>query len=634
MSALAGIYNFDGAPVDPELISALGSALDPWGPDGGDEICAGPAGMAYRAFHTTRESRQECQPLVSDQGHILTWDGRIDNRKELIDLLRGLLLEQPTDADIAMAVCKKWGADGIVKIIGDFALAWIDKNNRTLLLARDAIGTRTLYYHANKDRIFFSSTIEPILDLSGITVEVDEEYIADYLATQTPGMKRTPYTGIYAVEPGHVVIARNDQLSSHRHWSPDPNKEIRYQTDAEYEEHFLHLFKQAVKAPLCRSNRPVWAELSGGLDSTSIVCMADRLVEEGEITIPKPKTISHFTEATIKTDEGKYIRWVEEQRRITGFHQRYDEFVMSFANPEERFQGCLTPGLLCYDGIVSLHQELIKNDVRIILSGHGGDQMLWAIDSAAPELTNLLYQRKLKQLHFRLKACGRIFNKPYITLLWQEAIVPLLPTNLRARFQGNIAKPPAWLSATFVKRMGIRSRNPLPNDPFGYRLPGERIRSGYIMKAIEIAANGGYRGIRHIETTYPFLHRPLIDFLIAVPFDQLMRDGVKRSLQRRALRDIVYPKILRRKYKGSIEDGTMRGIHREWPILESMFTEALSCERGYVNSKAIQTALALARHGGKASSVQLMFTISLELWLRSVSHYYLASKRYGHARCE
>jgi asparagine synthase (glutamine-hydrolysing) len=208
MSALAGIYNFNGTPADPELISALGPALDPWGPDGGGEICIGPIGMACRAFHTTSESLHEGQPLVSSQGHILTWDGRIDNREELIDLLLDLLPEQPTDADIAMAVCRKWGDDGIVKIIGDFAFAWVDKINSKLLLGRDAIGTRPLFYHVNKDRIFWSSSIKLLLDLAGCKIEINEEYVGNYLALypQEPG--QTPYVGICSVKPGHVVIIK------------------------------------------------------------------------------------------------------------------------------------------------------------------------------------------------------------------------------------------------------------------------------------------------------------------------------------------------------------------------------------------------------------------------------------------
>src|ERR1044072_7661538 len=85
MSALAGILNFGGAvPVNEYDLARLGATLDSRGPDGGFDVVSGNAGMSYRAFHTNRESRLEVQPLVSREGHMLTWNGRLDNREELI----------------------------------------------------------------------------------------------------------------------------------------------------------------------------------------------------------------------------------------------------------------------------------------------------------------------------------------------------------------------------------------------------------------------------------------------------------------------------------------------------------------------------------------------------------------------
>jgi asparagine synthase (glutamine-hydrolysing) len=176
MSALAGIYNFTGIPADQKLISALGAALDPWGPDGGREACVGSVGMAYRAFHTSCESRMEIQPALSLSGHLLTWDGRLDNREEIISHLRDRLTEDRTDVALVMAAYQKWGAGFLERLIGDFALALWDSITQTLCLARDPFGTRTLYYHTNTERVFWSSTLDPILNLAGVRMEIDEEW--------------------------------------------------------------------------------------------------------------------------------------------------------------------------------------------------------------------------------------------------------------------------------------------------------------------------------------------------------------------------------------------------------------------------------------------------------------------------
>jgi asparagine synthase (glutamine-hydrolysing) len=247
MSALGGILYFDGRDIDKRLLNALGQALEPWGPDGGREESVGSVGMAYRAFHTNRESRMETQPSRSVYGHLLVWDGRLDNREDLLCLLQSELCGDQTDAAIVMASYLKWGEDFLIRLIGDFALALWNPLTRKLFLARDPFGTRTLFYLANSKQIFWSSTLEPILDLAEVSIEIDDEYIADYLSIQIPHPSRTPYVGIAAVEPGHVVTASNGHVSAQRFWSLDPGNEIVYQSDSEYEEHFRHLFREAVR---------------------------------------------------------------------------------------------------------------------------------------------------------------------------------------------------------------------------------------------------------------------------------------------------------------------------------------------------------------------------------------------------
>ncbi len=122
MSAIGGIYNFEGAPVDDEILSTLGNGLAARGPDGGSQCKSGSIAMVYRAFHTNRESRFETQPLLSSRGDILCWDGRLDNREELISILREELDGDHTDVAIVMAAYLKWGIGFLPRIIGDFAL--------------------------------------------------------------------------------------------------------------------------------------------------------------------------------------------------------------------------------------------------------------------------------------------------------------------------------------------------------------------------------------------------------------------------------------------------------------------------------------------------------------------------------
>ena len=123
MSGIAGIYNLEPKPFDAWQVTVLSQALAERGPDGDNELIGGRVAMVYRAFHTTAESRRERQPLVSVWGHTLCWDGRLDNREELLALFGGEC--DRTDAGLVLAAYQNWGANFLSRIIGDFALVLI-----------------------------------------------------------------------------------------------------------------------------------------------------------------------------------------------------------------------------------------------------------------------------------------------------------------------------------------------------------------------------------------------------------------------------------------------------------------------------------------------------------------------------
>src|SRR5829696_1057975 len=170
MSATGGIFNFDKGPVDDDLVRALASQLAKRGPDGGENVRLDSLAMVYRAFNTTPESHYEKQPLISSRGQILCWDGRLDNREELIHALGEELHElrgDPSDAGIVMAAYMKWGFDCLRRIIGTFALSLWEPASRSLLLARDIIGAHDLYYQRNEKRVIWASDLRVLVDLGG-----------------------------------------------------------------------------------------------------------------------------------------------------------------------------------------------------------------------------------------------------------------------------------------------------------------------------------------------------------------------------------------------------------------------------------------------------------------------------------
>src|SRR4026207_1559767 len=147
MSALAGILNFGrgAAPVNEYDLAKMATALDARGPDGGFDLVSGNIGMSYRAFHTNRESRLEVQPLLTPEGHMLTWNGRLDNRDDLIRELKTQLphasASEIPDLRIVMAAYLKWEKECFQRLVGDFCLALWDNRVRVLYFVRDVAGS-------------------------------------------------------------------------------------------------------------------------------------------------------------------------------------------------------------------------------------------------------------------------------------------------------------------------------------------------------------------------------------------------------------------------------------------------------------------------------------------------------------
>src|ERR1700728_4382224 len=272
MSVQFGRWNFSGAPSAADDLERVHRTLLPYGPDGANAYSGKGTSILYRAFHTTKESRSEAQPLVFPSGAVLTWDGRLDNRAELLNLLGDGLLNAAADVSIVAAAYQRSGVDCFRRLVGDWALSLWNPSERSLLLAKDPIGTRHLYYSVASDHFAWSTLLEPLVLFAGRELALDEEYIAGWLAS-FPDAHLTPYLANRFVPPSCFVRLEPGRHSIQTYWDFDSSKRIRYATDGEYEEQFRTLFMQAIRRRL-RSNSPILAELSGGMDCSSIVCMA------------------------------------------------------------------------------------------------------------------------------------------------------------------------------------------------------------------------------------------------------------------------------------------------------------------------------------------------------------------------
>jgi asparagine synthase (glutamine-hydrolysing) len=622
MSVQFGRWNLDGEPVDRDYLERVMPVIARYGPDDGGAYSKRNISILYRAFHTTKESRRETQPHVTESGAVITWDGRLDNRADLIRSLRNVVTISSTDVSIVAAAYEAWGTDCFAKLIGDWALSIWDANTRSLVLAKDPIGTRHLYYSIEKDQVTWSTILDPVVLFAGRSFALCEEYIAGWFSF-FPAAHLTPYVGIHSVPPSSSVAIRGGKYTISKYWDFDAGKRIRYHADAEYEEHFRAVFAEAVRHRL-RSDSPILAELSGGMDSSSIVCMADTIIACGGTETPRLDTISYYDDSEPNWNERPYFAKVEEKRGRTGTHINIGSQVrFKFDFDNDHFAA--TPG--SGDGRPSetsrqLAVCIMSQGNRVVLSGIGGDEVTGGVPTPIPELQDLLARGRFRTLAHQLKIWALNKRKPWFYLLL-EAARGFFPPALVGVPKHK--QPAAWFNPAFLKRNraafhGYESRLKLfgPMPTFQENLSTlDVLRRQFECTAL--SSKPVY------ENRYPYLDRDLLEFMYSVPREQLVRPGQRRSMMRRALVGIVPDELLNRKRKAYIARGPVADISANWTRFADSTQHMISRSLGIVEAERFLEAFQIARRGKEVPVVTLMRTLSIETWLRSLR---------GHGICD
>jgi asparagine synthase (glutamine-hydrolysing) len=614
MSEQFGRWNFDGELPDSDYMKKAGGLLVPYGPDAGSSYCDGGVSIVYRAFHTTKESRAEVQPHVCRQGFVLTWDGRLDNRSALISQLDNTLGKDSPDVLVAAAAFDRWGTNAFAKLIGDWALSVWQPRKRLLILAKDSIGTRHLFYSVDGAKVIWSSILDPLVLFAGRSFQLNEEYLAGWLSA-FPGTQLTPYEGIHAVPPSAFVSVSKSRLQVSKYWDFDPEKRIRYSTDTEYEEHFSTVFAEAVRRRL-RSDSAVLAELSGGMDSSSIVCVADELVARDKVDTPRLDTISYYDDSEPNWDERPYFATVENRRNRIGCHIDVSAH-QSFASIDEDAGFWAAPGYATpkTDAYAEFRACLKSQGNRVLLSGIGGDEVTGGVPTPIPELEDLMARARLTTLARQLKTWALTKRRPWFHLLF-DAMRGFFPIAFSSESAGR--QPAPWLTPRFVRRHkyaldGYRRRlrllGPLPSFQEHISTIGMLRRQ---LACVPPEADPPF------EKRYPYLDRDLLEFLYAIPAEQLVRPGQRRSLARRALVGVVPDEILHRSRKAFIARSPMRAISADLPRLVHLSQEMLSSSLGIVNARAFSQALSDAAAEREIPVVILRRTLGLELWIRAL----------------
>jgi asparagine synthase (glutamine-hydrolysing) len=611
MSVQFGLWNFDHSRIQPGQIANIKSTLAPYAPEGLTEYAGSEIHLLHLPFRVTRESEQEIQPLRTRSGQMLLWDGRLDNRQDLISSV-ATELQSCTDAEIAAAAIEQWGIEGLGRLVGDWALSVWNPQEQTVLLAKDFLGTRALYYAVEGRACAWSTLLDPLVLPKNHLVCLQEEYVAGWL-THFPGTHVTPFVGIQSVPPGSYVLFRPRATTVRQYWNFDANKKIVYRDDREYEEHFRSVFGESVRRRL-RARSPVLSELSGGMDSTSIVCMADALAPQGITEAPRLDTISYYDDSEPNWNESPFFEKVERQRGRTGTHValKFRDHWRPVFDPNI-FAG--TPGS---GSNVSENADyaacLESGHYRVLLQGIGGDEFLGGVPTPVPELGDLLRSGRLSKFLRQSMVWAVSTRTPAVHLLL-STLRQFLPTLVS---RDGSTRPP-WLDPRFVKR----NSNALHAYARRFHVTGASPSFQANLAALDsvrrqVASMGLSSRVR-IERRYPCLDRDLLEFLFAIPREQIVRPNQRRSLMRRSLVGIVPADILNRRRKAFIARAPVVSLQAELPQLLDGAPNMISSRMGIVNATAFCDCLKKAALGAELPVVHVLRTLLIDAWLTHLS---------------
>ncbi len=566
--------------MDPD---ALGFALERLayrGPDGQDILLSGSLAMGHRHFWTTPEEVGERQPLEMDGlPFALVFDGRLDNREELFARLsltvgEGRLL---SDAALALQAYAVWGGRCVEYFLGEFALVCYDERNHGLFCARDHLGDRALYYASQGSLLAVASEPWAVLGALGVAPELDESAVAHYFGRSLNDNARTFFRGVSELPPAHILIVASNKPVVREYWQADVDAKIRYKDDEQYCEHFLSIIEESVRCRL-RSVTPVGVQMSGGLDSTTLACLAARQLSPERLV-----TISNIFEELSGCDESQYIDAVQQEWNTISVKIPADE-DWPYKNWADWPFTPNAPVDFPYRLLISkIYAEAQARGLRVLFTGDFGDHLFglerrWLADY----LLDARYASAMQELSWHLRQnnfpTSLVFRylRPYLARLLGPA--PNLKRLLRKP-----SKSSEWLTPSVVSHLG--ADNNFQNRRHA-RLGSLLSHQVARLSASEVLYSSPYQ----LEVRTPYRDRRLVEFFVALPAYQLYRRGVFKFIVRNAMKGVL-PESVRIKHKSSTSflPLYLRGLEEERPWLQKFFQNKVSVWGNYIRREWVDS---------------------------------------------
>jgi asparagine synthase (glutamine-hydrolysing) len=540
----------------------MANVLKRYGPDRQKVLIRGSAAFAYCLHRFTPEDLFEQQPLLLANRIVMLFDGRIDNRNELGERLGISSSDLGTmpDSLIALRLFDRWGEIALEHIVGAFALIAMDLTKGQILCARDQLGLRALHYHYSSKRFAVATAPEALFSLSWVPRILNRDKVGDTLIQRGLNGETTYYREVFRVLPASIVRVSQDKLSKTRFWHPERLADVRFKTDQQYVEAFRDRLDAAVKARL-RSLHTPCSTLTGGLDSSSIaVVAADMLAKSGKklntyTAVPEPG----FAKPELRGcyfDETPYVRQIAAANPniIPHFVGPSKGPILDQIAEQIRLGGAPAGSILNGLWVMDMYRAARAGGHNVMLSGEMGNITMsydgWGL------LPELLRSGRWLRLVRELKASG--YKRKFMLRHW--AIAPFIPLPLFRRYkQWRRGGKPPWfgyslINPDFAQESAVVERaareylafdSPPPKNSKLSRINDFNCYSETADWFTKVRAGFG------IDVRTPAFDRRLVEFCVAIPTDQYLRDGTGRWLIRRAMKQRLPENVLANTKRGA-----------------------------------------------------------------------------------
>jgi asparagine synthase (glutamine-hydrolysing) len=649
MSAIAGIYRFDGESVPIGHGGLMMEVLKQYPANQSAVFHKDHMMLGCHAQWITEQSMHEKLPYYDPHRRLaITADAIIDNRDELMDRLQVLhnLRDSMTDSEIILLAYEQWGEGMPERLVGDFAFVIWDERKKQLFGARDFSGARTLYYHRSEQQLSFCTVVNPLLSLPYIPKELNQQWLAEFLAIsgvfEPPDLSTTIYKHIEQLPPSHTITIKNNRIVITKYNSLAEITPLNLASSQDYEEAFRDVFNRAVTSRIQRTNRNVGAHLSGGLDSGAVVSFAARALQKDHRTL---HTFSYvpddgFVDWTSKhrlADERPLIK--QTVQYVGNIDDNYLDFKgRSSISEIDDWLDIMESPYKFFDNtfwLRGIYEQAQQQAISILLNGSRGNYSIsWgpAIEYYAKLMKKFEWLRLSREINLFSKNVG-VGRKRVYSIVGRKAY-PILervrPISTPYDYPQLINSDYAKLTGIYdklgdTKFIGIGSTQDLPADP----LEARRQHFDRINMWSMTGTSGCKLSLRYSLLSHdPTNDLRVIRFCLSTPMEQFVQNGMDRSLVRRSTKGwLPDPIRLNQRTRGIQAADSIHRMSNEWPafIEELEHLSRDSRMQQIINMPVFHDALIEARNGLDSNQA---YDPNIKLLMRSLIVYRFLKKNF------